>query len=167
MSISRRRFLGGSAALTTAAAVATATKAVIDKPQIVEACQSALSAPLEVIALSRLAFGLSPDDVAAFQTLGSTPDERLTAYVEQQLNPGIIGDSACDARLAAARLKIKYDAVNEARPPTTLTQQTAELWERAKHASQMNWAERIRPYNEVRAATWLRAVTVSVSSSRC
>jgi uncharacterized protein (DUF1800 family) len=158
MTISRRRFLGSSAALTTAAAVTTATKVAIDKPRIVEACQATLSAPLEVIALSRLAFGLGPDDVAAFQALGSTPDERLAAYVEQQLNPETIDDSACDARLAAARLKIKYDTINEARPLNTLTQQTAELWERTKYTSQMNWAERIRPYNEIRTATWLRAV---------
>lgn len=55
---------------------------------------------LEIIALNRMAFGPRPGDLADFLALGSTPDERLTAYVDQQLNPASIDDSACDAILA-------------------------------------------------------------------
>lgn len=55
---------------------------------------------LEVIALNRMAFGPRPGDLGAFLALGNTPDERLQAYVDQQLDPEQIDDSACDAILA-------------------------------------------------------------------
>lgn len=159
MTITRRHFLGGSAAATTAAAVAAATGASLSRPTAALACQAALAtAPLEIIALNRMAFGPRPGDIAAFRALGATPDAQLAAYVEQQLDPDAIDDSACDARIAAARLKIRYDDVNEARPLETLAQTTPELWPRAKYTMQMNYQERVRPYNEVRVATWIRAV---------
>src|SRR6187455_1364492 len=40
-----------------------------------------------VIAFTRMAFGATPGDWAAFKALGATDEERLTAYVDQQLNP--------------------------------------------------------------------------------
>ena len=41
-----------------------------------------------------LSFGPRPGDLAAFNALGATDEARLTAYVDQQLNPAAIDDSA-------------------------------------------------------------------------
>src|SRR5436309_2668436 len=108
MAVSRRQFLAGTLALP----------------------------PIEIIALNRMGYGPGPGDVAAFQALGATPEAQLAAYVDQQLNPDTIDDSSCDARIAAARLKIQYNAdaqgrypaKNEARGLVNLGKQTAELW---------------------------------------
>lgn len=161
MTLTRRRFLGTSAALTTAATVAATAKATLSEPQIVAAAcgvNNVAAAPLEIIALNRMGFGPRPSDVEAFRSLGSSPDAQLEAYVDQQLNPDAINDSECDAKLTAARLKIRYDNTNEARSLETLSQTTPELWQRAQYNMDMNYSERIRPYNEVRVATWIRAV---------
>jgi hypothetical protein len=58
--------------------------------------------PLEIIALNRLAFGPRPGDLDAFRQLGGNDRERLAAYVDQQLNPLLIDDSACSVRLNSA-----------------------------------------------------------------
>src|SRR5437870_2789749 len=55
--------------------------------------------PLEVIALNRLAFGPRPGDLDAFRQLGSNDRDRLATYLDQQLNPSLIDDGACAARL--------------------------------------------------------------------
>ncbi len=52
----------------------------------------------EIVALNRMGFGPRPGDLAALMALGATTDERLTTYVDQQLNPAAIDDSECDAR---------------------------------------------------------------------
>jgi uncharacterized protein (DUF1800 family) len=122
--------------------------------------------PLAVIALNRMGYGPRPGDIDAFNALGATDDTRLAAYVEQQLNPDAIDDSACQAHIDAARLRIKYDgdeggrypAVNEARALTSLTKSTPQLWQLANFNVPMHSAERDRPFQEVRVATWIRAV---------
>src|SRR5262245_4668322 len=127
---------------------------------------SAALPSLEIIALNRMGYGPRPGDIVAFRALGPTPDAQLQAYVEQQLTPDAIDDSACDAWLVAARLRIKYDAdsqgrypaLHEARPLVNLGKQTAELWPLADYDTPMAYAERIRPFDEVRCAAWLRAV---------
>ena len=60
--------------------------------------------PLFVIVYNRMGFGLRPgfEDEAAFNALGADDDARLAAYVEQQLDPDSINDSACDSRIASA-----------------------------------------------------------------
>lgn len=58
--------------------------------------------PLGVIAMNRMAYGPRPGDLDAFAALGSTDDARLDAYVEQQLDPQSIDDSALEARLVGA-----------------------------------------------------------------
>jgi uncharacterized protein (DUF1800 family) len=60
------------------------------------------SAPLAIIALNRMGFGPRPGDVDAFNALGSTDEERLRAYVQQQLNPDSIDDSDFQVRFDAA-----------------------------------------------------------------
>jgi uncharacterized protein (DUF1800 family) len=125
-----------------------------------------------IIALNRMGYGPRSGDDAAFAALGATPDAQLQAYVDQQLNPAAIIDNECDAKLAAARLKIKYDAKTDDPDPTknyparneavalsTLDQLIGDLWPRAKSMQPyIAYQERIHPFEEVRVATWVRAV---------
>ncbi len=98
----------------------------------------------EIIALNRMAFGPRPGDLDALLALGASSEERLAAYVEQQLQPAAIDDSGCDALLAGLNL-------------TTLTKSLTQLWQ--DHVlTKPAWAERILPASETRIATFVRAV---------
>jgi uncharacterized protein (DUF1800 family) len=97
-----------------------------------------------VIALTRLGFGPRPGDVAAFEALGGNNVDRLAAYVDQQLDPASVNDSACDARIAAAGF-------------ATLNKSRARLWQ--DHVeSGVGWSERMRPFFEIERMAFLRAV---------
>ncbi len=97
-----------------------------------------------VIAMNRLGFGPRPGDIAAFNALAGTDTDRLQAYVDQQLQPGALDDSAADARVAASGY-------------TTLNKPLAQLW--ADHVvADPVWSERIRPADETTLMTLLRAV---------
>lgn len=105
----------------------------------------ALPTPPEaaVIALNRLGFGPRPGDIAQFNNLGGTDGARLTAYIDQQLDPSSINDSACDARLSAAGF-------------TTLNKSQAQLWQ--DHvAADPPWQIRTQPLQEIERAAFLRA----------
>jgi uncharacterized protein (DUF1800 family) len=93
------------------------------------------------VALNRMAFGPRPGDLDAFNALGSTDEERLTNYVEQQLYPQQLNDSEAEARLTAAGL-------------VTLNMSVEQLWANYVRGS----GDRYRPFYEVRSATFLRAV---------
>jgi len=97
-----------------------------------------------VIAINRMGFGPRPGDIAAFNALGSDDVERLTAYVDQQINPGSIDDSACDTRIAAAGF-------------TTLNKSLAQLWLDHVEAD-VSWSERMRPFFEIERMAFLRGV---------
>lgn len=179
---SRRQFLRRTA--TTSAAVAGATLAaqplalfaqgtnddltVFTNP---EAATAALPSP-EVIALNRMGFGPArntggassptPGSIAYVQRLG------LNAYIEEQLNPDAIDDSACDAILAATTVRISYGpggtgmtaypGKTALEPLQTLNQNIDQLWQRASGvAPYQSFTERTRPVQEVRVATWIRA----------
>jgi uncharacterized protein (DUF1800 family) len=58
--------------------------------------------PLAVRVLNKAAYGPRPGDIAAFNALGANDDARMIAWVDRQLDPDAITDSACDARIAAA-----------------------------------------------------------------
>ena len=75
-----------------------------------------------VIAFNRMAFGPRPGDLADFEALGGTPEARLQAYVDQQLDPATIVDTDFDARLAAAN----YESTN---PGLSLDAYLARLWD--------------------------------------
>jgi uncharacterized protein (DUF1800 family) len=60
---------------------------------------------LEFIVLNRLAFGPRPGDIEAFRALGADDDQRLAAWVDAQIHPDSIDDSAFEARLAAAKFE--------------------------------------------------------------
>lgn len=57
---------------------------------------------LAILALGRMTFGIRPGDIEAFNALGSTDDERLRAFVQQQLNPDSLDDSDFESRYSAA-----------------------------------------------------------------
>ncbi len=108
--LTRRDFLklGGALAATSALAACapdaeTPTVAPFEptgqNPVIEPETQTQLPpAPLAILALSRLTFGIRPGDVEAFNALGSTDDERLLNFVTQQLNPDSIDDSDFENR---------------------------------------------------------------------
>lgn len=98
--------------------------------------------PLAVIALNRMGFGPREGDIEAFNALGATDEERLGAYVEQQLNPGSIDDSALETRLADAGY-------------TTLNKPHAQLW--ADHHGQ-DYSTRQLPFWETERAAFTRAI---------
>lgn len=112
--------------------------------------------------LNRLTFGANAESRARLASLGQQ------AWLEEQLSlpatdPGLL------SRLAAARLRISYPAgqdengriwpaMDELRPLTHLSSDPADLvvllqWDRG-----MDYAERIRPAQEVIAASLIRAV---------
>ena len=95
-----------------------------------------------VIALNRLGFGPRPGDIGEFNALGSTELQRLTAYIDQQLDPSAIDDSLCDARLASAGF-------------TTLDKSQAQLWQ-DHYLGNPAWEVRIQPLYETERATFLR-----------
>jgi len=101
--------------------------------------------PLSQVALNRLAFGPRPGDAAAFEALGGSDTQRLQAYVDQQLNPALIDDSACEARLAAQGF-------------TTLAKSLAQLWADHVVNNESDWNYRMLPLTETIRATFIRAV---------
>ena len=96
---------------------------------------------LAVIALTRLAFGFRPGDISAFNSLGSNNQARLDAYLDQQLNPNSINDSALEARLNSAGF-------------TTLDKSLTQLW--ADHV--VGSMSGSLPTKELERATMMRAV---------
>ncbi|HYF64153.1 MAG TPA: DUF1800 domain-containing protein [Herpetosiphonaceae bacterium] len=154
MAFGRRTLLkGGAAGLATAALAGRSGPDRAEALDMPAPEAPALETPaFEVIALNRMAYGPRPGDLERVRSIG------LAAYVDEQLNPG--ADPDCDARIAAATLRIKYQAddgsaVDELRPLGLLGKTRAELWLVGKHPAN---PERIRGADEVRAATWLRAV---------
>jgi uncharacterized protein (DUF1800 family) len=167
---SRRRFLGGAAAIASAVAAAP-TLAAEDEPtpelpaaplieppiELPIEPQAETPPPFEVIALNRMAYGPRPGDLARVRAMG------LTAYVDEQLNPNDANDAEGNARLAAARLRIQYaatgstPAVDEQRPLRTVIENwnLGQLWPLRNHPA---FQERNRPADEVRGATWVRAI---------
>jgi len=101
-------------------------------------------APFAVRALNHLTFGVTPALVSQFNALGANDTARLTAFVDQQLNPAAIDDSALDTRLANAGY-------------TTLGKSLTQLW--ADHvAPDPAYEIRMRPAAEVQRAALVRAV---------
>ena len=96
--------------------------------------------PLSVIVMNRLAFGPRPGDLAAFDALGVDDDSRLTAWIDEQLDPDLIDDTELDNQLAAANFQ-------------TLNKSRAQLW--ADHV--VANTDRTLPREETERATFLRA----------
>jgi uncharacterized protein (DUF1800 family) len=58
--------------------------------------------PLAVLVLNRIGFGPRPGDIEAFDALGDNDDDRLSAYVDTQLDPASIDDDDAEARIDRA-----------------------------------------------------------------
>lgn len=72
---------------------------------------------LAILVLNRLAYGATPDDLAAFEALGATDESRLRCYIDQQLNPkSPLDESEYLFRLAQANFE-------------TLDQPLSDLWQ--------------------------------------
>ncbi len=100
--------------------------------------------PFAVRVLNHLTFGATPALITQFNALGANDTARLTAFVDQQLNPAAIDDSAMETRLTAAGY-------------TTLGKSLTQLW--TDHvASDPVWEVRMRPAWEIQRATLARAV---------
>ncbi|MDX1412745.1 MAG: DUF1800 domain-containing protein [Candidatus Promineifilaceae bacterium] len=98
-----------------------------------------------VIALNRMGFGPRPGDLGAFYDLGSTAEERLSNYVEQQLHPQDINDSELDGRVTAAGFE-------------TLNKSLVQSWQDHIVNNTQGYSYRILPYRETERLTFFRAV---------
>lgn len=99
---------------------------------------------IAVIALNRMGFGPRPGDLDAFNGLGSTDIDRLTAYVDQQLDPATIDDSACDALIAGYNFQ-------------TLGKSQAQLWaDHIKSDAAKDWKYRRLPVWETERVAFVR-----------
>jgi hypothetical protein len=111
--MSRRDFLKLSGTLAASSLIAascapeqtpTAPPSQVEPqiPQVIPPQVMNVTAPLAVIALNRMGFGPRPGDFETFNALGATDEERLRAYVDQQLNPDLMDDSEFESRYTAA-----------------------------------------------------------------
>lgn len=116
----------------------------------------------EYTILNKIAYGPCPRDLSRIRQIG------IAAYLEEQLNPQT-EDTICDQRLANARYKIEYKAghdesgrrwpaCNENRALNNLTKDCSQLWQLVNGTRALEWSEKIRPAEEVRVATILRAI---------
>jgi uncharacterized protein (DUF1800 family) len=99
--------------------------------------------PLGVLDLHRMGFGFHSASFAAWNALGVDDDARHQAYVEAQLDPTSIDDSAVEARLAAF---------------PTLSKSLAQLWNDHFLDDMNNWEIHIQPLVETTHATFIRAI---------
>jgi hypothetical protein len=95
--------------------------------------------------LERATYGARPQDIAAFLALGESNDDRLSAWLDQQLDWSALNDTDLESRLEAMGF-------------TTLDKSIAQLWSDHVQGSMTDWPERYFPVGETDAARWLRAV---------
>ncbi|MCB1120892.1 MAG: DUF1800 family protein [Verrucomicrobiae bacterium] len=125
----------------TLAAMAAASAA--DSPDIDSYRRHSAGLPkLSVIALTRLGFGPTPADIAEFENMGNTDEERLGNWLDKQLNPESIADADCDARIQAAGFTS---------PGMTLR----ESWQEFYRSSDGNY--RYTPARELERMNFMRA----------
>lgn len=112
--------------------------------------------------LSKLTYGPRSEDLKYLRKVG------VEHFVEQQLNPESLPDHDCEARIRAAKLHIEYQAGSENgkkwphrsenRPLVWLDKSSNELWTLVDSQNGLPWEEKVRPAEEIRVATVLRAV---------
>lgn len=120
-----------------------------------KAQQQALTPPFAVYVLNRMGFGPrrgTPFSVEAFNALGATDDARLTAFVDQQLNPttsgaGHVTDPDVDARLVHENF-------------STLGKTFAQLWQDHEVNGNPSGGPYTRdlPIREIERAVFVRAI---------
>jgi uncharacterized protein (DUF1800 family) len=96
--------------------------------------------------LTKLAYGPRGGEVAAYEAQAGTPQQKLAAWVNAQLAPALIDDSACDARIAAGNF-------------TTLGKSLAQLYaDHVRNPASNSGQARSRPAAETECARLIRAV---------
>jgi uncharacterized protein (DUF1800 family) len=101
--------------------------------------------PFAVRILTKCAYGPRPGDVAAFNALGGNDDARLDVWLNQQLNPDALPDSACTNRINAAN----YASINKP---------LAQLWADYVLGPQGDDYRRYWPCSEAACLKLIRAV---------
>ena len=99
--------------------------------------------PFAVRVLNHLTYGATPELINEFNTPGLTDAARLAAFIDRQMDPASIDDSALEARLTAGGY-------------TTLNKTLAQLW--TEHYRNSDFNIRTRPGREVQRAALVRAV---------
>lgn len=119
-----------------------------------------LGAPnADIASLQRISYGATPLTIAHAKEIG------MTAFINEQLHPNEIDDELVHSRLASITLHIKYDAspdkysaIDEDRPLTYINAGLDKLWPLTDQKNIIANQERVRPVEEVRMASWVRAV---------
>ena len=133
--VRRRRLL--VAAVLIAAAGITAQSALGRKKDKPDAASPLDDQKRAVHALNRLTFGPRPGDVERVRQMG------VDKWIDLQLHPEKINDSALDARLAAFRtLRMDTNQIIENFPPEQIIRQVADG--KAAAASRSHAARRLR-----------------------
>lgn len=94
--------------------------------------------------LERLTYGATPQAVSEFNALGVSDNERLQAWLDQQLEPGSLDDSTCQQRIDAGNYQ-------------TLDKPLAQLWADHIRGAQNSGSDRRLPVVETEAARLIRA----------
>jgi uncharacterized protein (DUF1800 family) len=119
-----------------------------------------LAAPdANIVSLNRISYGATEDSIESIKKKG------LPVFIEEQLNPVDADDEAVTTRLSSLMLHIKYDesldkypAVDEDRPLVYLNATMEKLWPLGDYKTPMAGQERNRPVEEIRVASWVKAV---------
>lgn len=121
--LTRRDFLKLSGSAAAAAALAACAPGQASTPRVpsgptvnAPVTPQPVSGPLPPLGLivnNRLAFGPRPGDLEEFESLGASDDERLRAYVAQQLDPASVADSDFEVRYEAAKFETLHKTLEE------------------------------------------------------
>jgi len=103
------------------------------------------SPPFAVRVLTKCGYGPGPGDVAAFNALGSSDEARLTAWLNAQLDPDSISDTACNNRIAAGNY-------------ATYSMSLAQLWAKYVRGDSQGGPQRYYPCDEAACIKLIRAV---------
>jgi uncharacterized protein (DUF1800 family) len=113
----------------------------------------------ETFLLNKITFGATSEEIEKVKKMG------WNAFVDEQLNPVDEKDDLVHQKLSSLMLPIKYaeskdkyPAVDEARPLGYLEAALDKLWPLTDYKTPMANQERVRPVEEVRMASWIRAV---------
>ena len=161
-SINRRSFIGASAALG-AVGLSLPRNSKADPPpdkfrgkKPMRPAPSptqavAVAPPLAALILNKAAYGPRPGDIEAFNALAGNDAQRLSFWIDEQLNP-TLADPEIDDRLAALLLsaepldQLAYDTIDKT---------PEQLW--VEHARNDDYAIRNRPVWQMERLTLLRA----------
>jgi len=169
MYLNRREFIISSASVGIGSM--TGVAALAKKPGATEKIAASQTPEAVFSILNRISYGATPATEEALTRMG------LKAYLHYQLNPA--PEPALQERLEKATLHIEYKAkeikslkpgekppekpeetypaLKEDRHLLALSKPIEELW-KLSDGKKFPYSEQVRPTQEVRSATWLRAV---------